>query len=223
MKQSRRQFLTTASAAGAGLVLSGMNLSEKVIAKKGFSLNIYATKWGFDGSIDEFCKQVKKEGYDGIEIWFPNTKADEEALYEALDKHNLRLGVLARSDGNSFKQHQESYAVNLHKVIANKPDFINCHAGKDYMPAHEKKALIEFAIKASKGSGIPIYQETHRGKMLFASHVCEELIDEIPDLKLTLDISHWCSVAESLLGDQKETVEKALKRTCHIHSRVGHE
>jgi hypothetical protein len=41
-------------------------------------------------------------------------------------------------------------------------------------------------------------------------------------MTLTLDISHWCNVHESLLEDQQDTVEIALLRTRHIHARVGH-
>ena len=39
---------------------------------------------------------------------------------------------------------------------------------------------------------------------------------------MTLDISHWCNVHESLLHDQDETVQLALERTDHIHARIGH-
>ena len=223
MKQTRRQFLTTASAAGAGLVLSSMNLPKRTPPKNGFSLHIYATRWGFKGSMDAFCKAAKQEGYDGIEDWFPNNEADEQTLYEALDKHNLRFGALTGSSGSNFLAHKESYMANLQRVISKKPDFINCHAGKDFFAFEESRELIEFAIAESKRSGVPIYQETHRGRMLFAPHICKHFIDVIPDIKLTLDISHWCVVAESLLENQKEAVEKALKHTCHIHSRIGHE
>ena len=223
MKQTRRQFISTATAASAGLLLTSMDSPIQVVPKAGFELKIYATKWGFNGSMDEFCKQAKKEGYDGIEDWFPNNTAEEEVLYEALDKYDLRFGALTGSGGNTFKAHQESYAKNLLKLIAKKPDFINCHAGKDFFSFKESKQLIEFAIKESKASGVPVYQETHRGRMLFAPHICEHFIDEISELKLTLDISHWCVVAESLLDNQKEAVAKALKRTAHIHSRIGHE
>ena len=48
------------------------------------------------------------------------------------------------------------------------------------------------------------------------------LFENFPDLRLTLDISHWCNVHESLLADQKETVSMALDRTDHIHARIGH-
>ncbi|WP_223552251.1 sugar phosphate isomerase/epimerase [Aestuariivivens sp. NBU2969] len=223
MKQTRRQFLTTASAAGAGLVLSSMDIPKYTSRKKEFSLKIYATRWGFKGSMDAFCKEAKKEGYDGIEDWFPNNEADEQVLYEALEKYDLKFGALTGSNGGSFMAHKESYKANLSKVISRKPDFINCHAGKDFFTFEESKELIEFAINESKRWGVPVYQETHRGRILFAPHICERFIDAIKELKLTLDISHWCVVAESLLENQKETVEKALKRTCHIHSRIGHE
>jgi len=52
--------------------------------------------------------------------------------------------------------------------------------------------------------------------------VAKNFIDTIPDLRLTLDISHWCNVHESYLADQSETVQLALSRTDHIHARVGH-
>jgi hypothetical protein len=54
--------------------------------------------------------------------------------------------------------------------------------------------------------------------MLFAAHITRQFIEKNPALKLTLDISHWCNVHESLLADQKETVDLALSRVGHIHS-----
>lgn len=223
MKQTRRQFLSATTAASAGLFLTSMASPIKITPKAGFDLRIFATRWGFNGTMDAFCKAVKQEGYDGIEDWFPNNKADEEALYEALDKYDLRFGALTGSWGSSFEEHYNDYKKNLLKVLSKKPDFVNCHAGKDYFDFQQCKDLITFASSASKLSGVPVYQETHRGRMLFAPHICEGFIDAIPELRLTLDISHWCAVAESLLGDQKETVAKALRRTSHIHSRIGHE
>ncbi len=223
MKQTRREFLSTATAGSAGLFLTSMALPAKMTPKAGFDLRIYATRWGFKGTMDAFCKAAKEEGYDGIEDWFPNTKADEEALYEALDKYDLRFGALTGSWGSSFKEHYNAYVKNLQNVISKKPDFINCHTGKDYFSFQESKQLMAFAIEESKSFGIPVYQETHRGRILFAPHICKDFIDDLPELKLTLDISHWCAVAESLLADQKEAVAKALNRTSHIHSRIGHE
>ena len=67
-------------------------------------------------------------------------------------------------------------------------------------------------VRISKQSGVPVYHETHRSRMLFAAHVARKFIEAKPDLRLTLDISHWCNVHESLLQDQVATVAKALDR-----------
>ena len=42
-------------------------------------------------------------------------------------------------------------------------------------------------------------------------------------MKLTLYISHWPNVNESMLDNQTETVDVALKKVAHIHARIGHE
>ncbi|MGH2624922.1 MAG: hypothetical protein ACRDE7_14740 [Sphingobacterium sp.] len=99
---------------------------------------------------------------------------------------------------------------------------MNCHSGRDYFSYEQNTAFIEHTTKLSKESGIPIYHETHRSRMLFAAPVAKQYLEKNPDLRITLDISHWCNVSESLLQDQQQTVDLALHRTGHIHSRVGH-
>ena len=49
-----------------------------------FQLKLLATSWGFDGTTDEYCAKVKKEGYDGIETWWPMKKEDQDELFAAL-------------------------------------------------------------------------------------------------------------------------------------------
>ncbi len=224
MKQTRRQFLANASVASAAIGITGIsNVSNPLPStNNGFGLKIYATRWGFKGSMDAFCKQVKAEGYDGVEDWFPGDET-REAFFEAMDKYNLSYGALVGSSGSSFEDYRDSYSSNLEKAISIKPDFINSHAGRDFITADQSKELINLGIEKSKVSGIPVYQETHRGRMLFAPHICRYFLDVVPELRITLDISHWCVVAESLLGNQEEAVSIALNRTDHIHARIGHE
>jgi len=55
MKQTRRQFLVKTSAVGAGLTLPGVRMNpNKVSAREGFRIKIYATKWGYNGSMNDF-------------------------------------------------------------------------------------------------------------------------------------------------------------------------
>src|SRR6185295_11072109 len=59
-------------------------------------------------------------------------------------------------------------------------------------------------------------------RALFATTPTKIFLEKSAQLKVTLDISHWCNVHESMLGDQTEIVDLTLSRTEHIHARVGH-
>lgn len=225
MSTSRRNFIKNTSLASAGLVLnstgsSGLNQINFKI-KKEFLLNIFATNWGFQGNMDAFCKKSKAEGYDGVEIWAPYKEKEQDDFFNAVEQHNLQFGFLAGSWGNSFEEHFDNFQKSIENALALKPAFVNCHSGKDYFTFEQGKKIFDFTFAQSKKSGIPIIHETHRGRILFAAHLAEDYLKKIPELRLTLDISHWCCVAESLLQDQKKAVDLALKRTDHIHSRVG--
>jgi hypothetical protein len=57
---------------------------------------------------------------------------------------------------------------------------------------------------------------------MFAAPLTRMYMEKRPDLKLTFDVSHWCNVHESMLADQKDTINMALQRVEHIHARIGH-
>lgn len=225
MKINRRSFITTSAMAGSGLMLGSLESFAKPLAqqtKAGYSLLIFATNWGFNGSYDEFCAKAKAAGYDGCEIWWPGDATERKKLFDALAKHNLKIGFLYGSGEKDFAKHESQFNQFLSEAAATKPVFINCHSGKDYFTADQKEKLIKHSITVSAQSGIPIYHETHRGRALYSAPVTEELIKRVPGLRLTLDISHWCNVHESYLDDQAETINLALSRTDHIHARIGH-
>lgn len=222
MNQTRRSFLKNTSLAMTGMSVFGPIKSFNKIQFSGkTNLEIYATNWGFRGNIDEFCKLSKEAGYDGIEVWTPGKKEDLEGLMEAVEKYQLKLGLLAGNWGNSYEEHLASFQVSIENAINLKPEFINCHSGKDYFTSEQNARFFEFTFGVKQQSGIPISHETHRGRILFSAPVASHFIDRYPDLRITLDISHWCCVHESLLADQQPTIDKVLERVDHIHSRIG--
>lgn len=224
MELNRRQFLSTAALTGGGTWLNASALTPfKAKRKADFSLIILATNWGFQGTYDEFCAKAKADGYDGVEVWLPNEPAQQKALFDALEKHELKVGLLAGSGGNKFDEHLKKFKQAVDATTARKPLFVNCHSGHDYFSFEQNRQFIDYTINASQKTGVPIYHETHRARILFAAHVCRQFIEAMPNLRLTLDISHWTNVHSSLLQDQAESVDLALSRTGHVHSRVGHE
>lgn len=182
-----------------------------------------ATNWGFDSSIDAFCDKAKQVGYDGIELWVPADGKPMDELLTAIQKHKLELAFLAGSSSSKFDEHRKQFEQMLQRGVSHKPLYVNCHTGKDFFSFEQNKALIDMAAQVQKTSGTKVLHETHRGKFSFAAHITKEFLEKIPDLRLTLDISHWCNVHESLLDDQPEAVNLALNRTEHIHARIGHQ
>jgi len=229
MLTNRRHFLQTTTAATTAMLLSSLDVfatTQKTNEMNtGFQLKVLATSWGFQGSIDVFCAKVKQEGYDGIEVWWPTRQKDADELFAALKKYNLEVGFLAAGHQSNFTEHLASFKEMITAAVTNKsqrPLFINCHSGKDYFSFEENKAIVDFTLELSKQTGIKISHETHRSRMLFAAPVAKKFLQQIPGLRITLDISHWCNVSESLLADQQETVNLAIQRTDHFHARIGH-
>jgi sugar phosphate isomerase/epimerase len=227
----RKNFLGLSVSAGTALLLSSLeafSLTHKreFTMHANFELKIMATNWGFPGTIDEYCAKAKKEGYDGIEIWWPMEKKDQDELFNALNKNGLEVGFLTAGNESNYKDHFETFKTMIAAAATNKvqrPLYINCHSGKDYFSYEENKTFIDHTIKIAKETGIIVCNETHRSRILYSAPVARQFIEKIPGLRLTLDISHWCNVHESLLHDQQETVNMALSRVDHIHARIGHQ
>ncbi len=221
MALTRRKFLATTSAAA---VLNPLKMISKPVieAKPGFSLKILATNWGFNGSWDAFCEKAKTAGYDGVEVWLPAEK-DRPVFLEAVKKHGLSFGFLCGSGESDFMTHYRQFEKMLNEGVAMKPLYFNCHSGRDWFDFEQGMKFVNLGNEVSKSSGIPVYHETHRGRLMYAAQVTRKYLEENAALRLTLDISHWTAVHESLLEDQAETVQLALSRTDHIHARIGHQ
>lgn len=224
--QNRRKFLSTASLAMMASLDSFASAHPfRLASTSGYSLKVLATNWGYEGSMDAFAAAIKKEGYDGMEVWWPGSEADHKALFDALKKYQLEVGFLVGGWQSDFKEHYQTFETNLKAALTNKyqrPLYVNCHSARDYFTDEQKQAFIDLTIKESKASGIKVLHETHRSRMLFAAHTTAPLLQRNKDMRITLDISHWCNVHESLLADQPDAVQLALQRTDHIHARIGH-
>lgn len=193
---------------------------------KDFELRILATNWGFPGTMDAFCEKAKKEGYDGIEIWWPGTEAEVEEMFAALKKHSLDVGFLYGAWQSNPAEHLQEFKKVIERAATQtrqRPLYINCHSGRDFFSFEDNRKFIEYTNALSKQTGLLICHETHRARIMYAAHVTRQFLEAYPELRLTFDVSHWCNVHESLLEDQGTTMEMALARTDHIHARIGHQ
>jgi sugar phosphate isomerase/epimerase len=187
-------------------------------------IKFFCPYWGSDLlSYPVFFKKVKEGGYDGVEMGLPLNKSEKSDILKLIKEHELELVAqhweTSHPDPLLHKEIYKRYLLNLAEA---NPLFINSQTGKDYFSFEENAALIAVAFQVEKETGIPVVHETHRGKFSFAVHITRQYLEKIQHLELGLDLSHWCTVAESLLNDQQESLDLALLHTRHIHARVGY-
>jgi sugar phosphate isomerase/epimerase len=222
--------LQTSSSATTALLLTSLegiasSRLPNLTMSDTFKLKLLATNWGFPGSLEEYCAKVKKEGYDGIEIWWPLEKKDQDELFTCLKKYELEVGFLCAGSDSNYQKHFDQFIQMIDaaaKESIQRPLYINCHSGRDYFAYEQGKTFIDHTILLAKSTGIKICHETHRSRLLYSAPVARHYMETIPDLRVTFDVSHWCNVHESLLENQEDTVDMTLQRVDHIHARIGH-
>ena len=159
MPLNRRKFISTTAAAGGAMIapFTPRSLDKPSFTiPQDFTLKLMATNWGFPGTVDEFCAKAKKEGYDGIEMWWPANKEQQDMLFSAIQKHNLEIGFLCGAGDSDFENHLRQFRSQIDAVTSQqiqRPLYINCHSGRDYFSFDQNRQFISYTIEAGKKSG----------------------------------------------------------------------
>src|SRR6478672_9976120 len=159
MTVNRRRFLQTTTSASTALLLSSLNVLASPMSAtdsdSNFALKLLATNWGFPGTLDEYCAKVKKEGYDGIEIWWPTEQKVQDEMFNALKKYSLEVGFLTAGQQSNYKEHFDTFKKMIDAAATNriqKPLYINCHSGKDYFSYEQGKTFIDHTTALAKST-----------------------------------------------------------------------
>ncbi len=179
--------------------------------------------WGSEHlPFGQFSAKVKEAGYDGVEMSLPQEDDQREDILKVLGDNDLKLIAQHwQTHDVDLMTHRSQYEGHLRNLAEAGPLMINSHTGKDFFSLEQNVELLELAASISKETGVKIIHETHRGRFSFAAHITKRFFQEMSDLRIALDVSHWFNVAESFLEDQAEAVDLAIAHTEHIHCRVG--
>jgi sugar phosphate isomerase/epimerase len=184
--------------------------------------------------------RIKADGFTAIETpyWLIEDPAAFRAALDATGLHyiamiNTCLPDLTRPPGathalpsQALADHIASFEAQLAGALALGPLKVNSHSGCDLWPLATAREFFVRALAAEAAAGIEVCHETHRGRALYNPWVARDLCRELPSLKLTADLSHFCVVAERVFqeGDQdwQACMAEFARATRHIHARVGY-
>ncbi|MEO6940557.1 MAG: TIM barrel protein [Candidatus Kapaibacterium sp.] len=182
-------------------------------------LKIYRSLWGMTGPLEEQFSRIAAAGYDGVEA--PPQDIIDPAQFKALlAQHKLDFMALVYTEGKDHAAHFEQVIDN---AMQYSPTKIVAHAGRDLMSYVKQVRFFVRALRIEERIGIPIAHETHRRRPFFSPMNTRAILQELPELRLNVDFSHWCCVTESMLEDHADTIQIAAEHAVHTHGRVGYE
>ena len=182
----------------------------------------FQTDWGNTLSMDAFLAKAKAAGYDGVELWMPAGEDKKKSLKEGLKKYELEVIFLHGTARNlPFEEALRVYEVGLQEILAWKPVKVNSHTGNDFWTSEQNLAFIALGDRYAKQVGIPVLHETHRGRFSYTLPEAVAMLRKFPNLKYTLDVSHWMVVHERLLTESDPLLQEIFPSVDHIHARVG--
>jgi len=182
----------------------------------------FQTDWGNTLPMDAFLAKAKAAGYDGVELWMPAGEDKKKSLKEGLKKYGLEVILLHGTARNlPFEEALRVYEVGLQEILAWKPVKVNSHTGNDFWTPEQNLAFIALGDRYAKQVGIPVLHETHRGRFSYTLSEAVAMLRKFPNLKYTLDVSHWMVVHERLLTESDPLLQVIFPAVDHIHARVG--
>lgn len=193
-------------------------------------LHTYKTLWGHSGDYASAAQQAVAAGFNGIEGPVPLVPDRIAALHNALVSHQLDYIAEICTAGSYVPDRQASLADHLESIAQALPiarqlgaRFVTCIAGCDAWPLKQSIAFFEHAMEMAERQRMVISFETHRSRSLFNPWISLDILERLPEIKLTCDFSHWCVVCERLLDTEPEVLAKVFQHAHHVHARVGYD
>lgn len=191
-------------------------------------LKLYKTLWGHKGTFDEAITAAQQNGFDGLEAVPPGI--NEAINWRAqLSEANLDFIAEIPTTGDyvprreaTISEHLASLRDGLITAKSLKARLVNCVGGCDAWSIEQSVEFFGQAIEIAQQFEMPIAFETHRSRSLFTPWATRDILNQLPQMQLTCDFSHWCVVMERLPDSEPEIMKLCFQRALHIHARVGY-
>lgn len=170
------------------------------------------TEW----TLDEKFSRVKDAGFEAVECWLSDE--NEKEVSEALKRHNLRLVL-----GHRPYKIEDTRSV-VERAVRLGADFLFAQPGSAFHSLNETSNLVSEGRKIANDNGLAYFVETHRNNFTENLPQTLQLIERVPNIRFTADLSHFVVVGEFYGWQDEGALERmapVLERAAHIHGRIS--
>ncbi|MGC4045595.1 MAG: sugar phosphate isomerase/epimerase [Armatimonas sp.] len=171
-----------------------------------------ATEW----TLEEKLTKVAGAGFEGLEAWL--TPDIEEPIASGCKSRGLHLALGHRpyKPEDTKKVVEQALRVGAAYIMAQPADA--------YTSLKDVVTLVTEGRKMANDAGLCYFVETHRGNFTETIPQTLALIEAVPDIRITADLSHFVVVGEFYGWDDERAHERMmpiLERVAHIHGRIS--
>ncbi len=192
-------------------------------------LHVYQSMWAMDGlpwrgerpwTLEERLDRIAAAGYDGVNVSFTDGEAARVTCAAAIER-GLRI---AASGFPTTVAELEPVLETIAAVGRDHVDHLNLQPNVRPRTVEECLPYLHGWLSMTAAAGVPAYVETHRDRMTTDLHFTLDLLDAVPDMRLTADLSHFVVGREFAwpIGEENhEKIRAVLLRSRAIHGRVA--
>lgn len=167
-------------------------------------------------TLDEKFERVKKAGFEAVECWLSDD--NEREIKDALDRHGLRLVLGHRPFSVQDTRSTVERAMRL------RADFVFAQPANAFAKLDDVVEIVREGRKIANDNGIALFVEIHRNNFTENIPQTLQLIDRVPDIRFTADLSHLVVVGEFYGWKEEGAIDRLLpilERTSHMHGRIS--
>ncbi len=164
----------------------------------------------------EKFQRVKEAGFEAVECWLD--ESNEQRHKDALNAVGLRLVL-----GHHPFTLEDTRQVVAQAVRLN-ADYIFAQPLHPYVPLDEAVPFLREATKIAADAGLPLFVETHRNNIPESLNQALQLIEKMPEITLTGDLSHFVVIGEFYGWENERAIDRmdpVLQRVAHLHGRIS--
>jgi hypothetical protein len=171
---------------------------------------------GPEWSLQEKCRRVREAGFEAIECWL--TDENEGEITAALRAEGLRLAL------GHHPHSLDDTRKTVERAKRLGADYIFAQPANADTPEDEAVALIGDGQAFASDHGVPYFLETHRNCCTETLPLTYRLLERLPQVRITADLSHFFVVGE-FYGWESERLPArlgpVLERVSGFHGRIS--